>query len=145
MIVFDAVTKRYPGAPGAGPGEPAPAAVDSFSATIERGSVTVLLGSSGCGKTTLLRMVNRMVEPTAGRVLVDGQDVAATDPVAVVLLDLGLAHLDRTFEYAVPADLDAAYARFVTGEWTIVVVGDASAYADQVRALGRGLVTVVPN
>ena len=96
MIVFDAVTKRYPGAPGAGPGEPAPAAVDSFSATIERGSVTVLLGSSGCGKTTLLRMVNRMVEPTAGRVLVDGQDVAATDPVALrrsigyVMQDAGL-------------------------------------------------------
>ena len=40
------------------------------------GQTTVLVGPSGCGKTTILRMVNRMVEPTAGRVLLDGTDVA---------------------------------------------------------------------
>ena len=46
-------------------------------------STTVLLGSSGCGKTTLLRMVNRMVEPTGGRILLDGEDVLTRDPVGL--------------------------------------------------------------
>lgn len=41
----------------------------------------VLVGSSGCGKTTLLRMVNRMVAPTSGRILIDGDDIARRDPV----------------------------------------------------------------
>ena len=79
-ITFDAVTKLYPAGRGAGPGSPA---VDSFSARIEAGTTTVLLGSSGCGKTTLLRMVNRMVEPSSGRVLIDDEDIAARDAVAL--------------------------------------------------------------
>ena len=79
-ITFDAVTKSYPAGKGAGSGSPA---VDSFTARIEAGTTTVLLGSSGCGKTTLLRMVNRMVEPSSGRVLIDDQDVAARDAVAL--------------------------------------------------------------
>ena len=79
-ITFDAVTKLYPAGRGAGPGSPA---VDSFSARIEAGTTTVLLGSSGCGKTTLLRMVNRMVEPSSGRVLIDDEDIATRDAVAL--------------------------------------------------------------
>ncbi|WP_243858973.1 ATP-binding cassette domain-containing protein [Actinomyces sp. ZJ308] len=79
-ITFDAVTKLYPAGRGAGSGAPA---VDSFSACIEAGTTTVLLGSSGCGKTTLLRMVNRMVEPTSGAVLIDDEDVATRDAVAL--------------------------------------------------------------
>lgn len=47
------------------------------------GTTTVLVGPSGCGKTTALRMVNRMVDPTRGQVLIDGKDVAGTDPVAL--------------------------------------------------------------
>ena len=43
-----------------------------------------------------------------------------------------------------PARLDDAYRRFVTGEWTVVLVGDAGLHAESVRALGRGEVTVVP-
>ncbi|SPT53063.1 Glycine betaine/L-proline transport ATP-binding protein ProV [Actinomyces bovis] len=74
-IEFEAVTKHYPGV--------AAPAVSSFSAKLAAGSTTVLLGSSGCGKTTLLRMVNRMVEPTSGRVLVDGQDVLSQNPVCL--------------------------------------------------------------
>ena len=81
VIEFDAVTKRYPPPPGAP--RPDRPAVDSFSATVPSGSTTVLLGSSGCGKTTLLRMVNRMVEPTGGRILLDGQDVLSRDPVGL--------------------------------------------------------------
>ena len=79
-ITFDDVTKSYPAGRGTGSGSPA---VDSFSARIEAGTTTVLLGSSGCGKTTLLRMVNRMVEPSSGRVLVDDEDVATRDAVAL--------------------------------------------------------------
>nr|WP_300336760.1 ATP-binding cassette domain-containing protein [Actinomyces sp.] len=76
-MTFDSVTKRYPGS------GTEHAAVSSFSATLAPGMTTVLLGTSGCGKTTLLRMVNRMVQPTSGRVLVDGVDVADRDPVAL--------------------------------------------------------------
>ena len=79
-ITFDAVTKSYPAGKCAGTGSPA---VDSFTARIEAGTTTVLLGSSGCGKTTLLRMVNRMVEPSSGRVLIDDEDVATRDAVAL--------------------------------------------------------------
>ena len=56
-------------------------AVEDFSLEVPAHTTTVLLGSSGCGKTTLLQMVNRMVDPTAGRVLVHGEDVASQDPV----------------------------------------------------------------
>ncbi|WP_210481036.1 ABC transporter ATP-binding protein [Naasia sp. SYSU D00948] len=58
-------------------------AVEDFSLVIPSRTTTVLLGSSGCGKTTLLRMVNRMVDPSAGTVLIDDEDVAAVDPVAL--------------------------------------------------------------
>lgn len=56
-------------------------AVGDFSLTLPSGSTTVLVGSSGCGKTTLLRMVNRMVDPSSGQVLIDDDDVAGIDRV----------------------------------------------------------------
>lgn len=55
--------------------------IDAIDLDIPRNAITVLVGSSGCGKTTLLRMVNRMVNPTSGRVFVGGVDVAERDPV----------------------------------------------------------------
>ena len=72
MIEFRRVTKTFPGGNQA---------VIDFSLTVPTGSVTVLVGSSGCGKTTLLRMVNRMVDPTSGEVLIDGHNVTEHDPV----------------------------------------------------------------
>ena len=72
MIRFDHVSKTYPGGTRA---------VEDFSLTIEQGSTTVFLGTSGCGKTTLMRMVNAMVTPTSGTVFVRGRDVAGEDPV----------------------------------------------------------------
>ncbi len=51
--------------------------VDRLSLTVERGELLVLLGGSGSGKTTTLKMVNRLIEPSGGRVLIDGEDVAA--------------------------------------------------------------------
>jgi osmoprotectant transport system ATP-binding protein len=72
VIEYRAVEKRYDdGAP----------AVAGFSLTVPSRTTTVLVGSSGCGKTTLLRMVNRMVDPTAGQVLIDGVDIATREPV----------------------------------------------------------------
>ena len=73
-IRFDAVSKTF--ADGT-------AAVRDFSLTAPAGRITVLVGLSGCGKTTLLRMVNRLVAPTSGRVLIGDRDVAGSDPVAL--------------------------------------------------------------
>ena len=70
MIEFDGVTKTYPDGT---------VAVDGLHLVAPTGQITVLVGPSGCGKTTCLRMVNRMIEPTSGRVLIDGRDVASGD------------------------------------------------------------------
>ncbi|MBD8080635.1 ABC transporter ATP-binding protein [Cellulosimicrobium arenosum] len=72
MIEFSSVSKTYPDGT---------AAVDDFSLVIPPRKTTVLVGSSGCGKTTLLRMINRMVEPTAGTIEIDGESVMDKDPV----------------------------------------------------------------
>jgi osmoprotectant transport system ATP-binding protein len=79
VIRLEGVTKRYPGGT---------VAVDDLTLEAPAGELTVLVGPSGCGKTTTLRMVNRMVEPTSGRVLVDGQD-AARIPAARLRLGIG--------------------------------------------------------
>jgi osmoprotectant transport system ATP-binding protein len=80
MIRLDAVTKRFPGAQ-------APA-VDRLSLEVPEGELTVLVGPSGCGKTTTLKMINRIVEPTEGRIEVDGRDIMAVDPHRL-RLDIG--------------------------------------------------------
>jgi osmoprotectant transport system ATP-binding protein len=74
-VEFRHVTKRYAAS--------GPAAVDDLSFSVAGGQVAVLVGPSGCGKTTSLKMVNRLVEPSAGQVLVDGRDVATVDPIAL--------------------------------------------------------------
>ncbi|HEX4059166.1 MAG TPA: ATP-binding cassette domain-containing protein [Galbitalea sp.] len=72
MIEFKTVSKLY------GDGT---RAVDGFSAVMPSRKTTVLVGSSGCGKTTLLRMINRMVDPTSGTIEIDGADISQTEPV----------------------------------------------------------------
>jgi osmoprotectant transport system ATP-binding protein len=72
VITLDAVTKRY-GADSV--------AVNELSLTVPDGEVCVLVGPSGCGKTTTLRMINRLIEPTGGRILIDDTDVLKMDPV----------------------------------------------------------------
>jgi osmoprotectant transport system ATP-binding protein len=57
--------------------------LDGISLGIEEGSVVCMVGRSGSGKTTLLRTVNRMIEPTAGRVLVNGRNVRDADLIAL--------------------------------------------------------------
>ncbi|MCX2182323.1 ATP-binding cassette domain-containing protein [Streptomyces sp. SKN60] len=72
MIRFEQVTKRY--ADGT-------TAVDDLTFEVAEGELVTLVGPSGCGKTTTMKMVNRLVEPSSGRILLDGEDVAAVDPV----------------------------------------------------------------
>ncbi|MBU0734605.1 MAG: ATP-binding cassette domain-containing protein [Proteobacteria bacterium] len=56
-------------------------AVRDLSLRVEQGETLVLLGSSGCGKTTTLKMINRLIEPTAGTIEVGGEDITKQDPV----------------------------------------------------------------
>ena len=75
-VEFDHVTKSYDSrATKAG----APGAVNDLSLEIPAGKICVLVGPSGCGKTTSLKMVNRLIEPTSGRILLDGVDAATRD------------------------------------------------------------------
>jgi osmoprotectant transport system ATP-binding protein len=55
-------------------------AVERLSLKVAEGELVVLLGGSGSGKTTTLKMVNRLIEPTSGRVLIDGEDAAGIEP-----------------------------------------------------------------
>ncbi|OEV13183.1 ABC transporter ATP-binding protein [Streptomyces nanshensis] len=72
MIRFENVTKRYPDGT---------TAVHELSLEVARGELVTLVGPSGCGKTTTMKMVNRLIEPTSGRILLDGEDISAVDPV----------------------------------------------------------------
>lgn len=74
MIRFDAVSKTFPDGTRA---------VDDFSLTIPSREVTVFVGSSGCGKTTILRMINRMVDPSSGSIHIDDDDIATLNPVTL--------------------------------------------------------------
>jgi osmoprotectant transport system ATP-binding protein len=75
-VVFDHVTKRYPGTGTANPG-----AVNDLSFEVPAGKICVLVGPSGCGKTTSLKMVNRLIEPSGGRILIGNVDVASRDVI----------------------------------------------------------------
>src|SRR6185312_16737564 len=71
MIRFEAVSKIYPDGT---------VAVDHLDLEAPSGQITVLVGPSGCGKTTSLRMINRMIEPTSGRIWLDDRDTATVPP-----------------------------------------------------------------
>ena len=72
MIRLEGVTKRWPNGH---------VAVDALSLEVPEGEVCVLLGPSGCGKTTTMKMINRLVEPTSGRIEIGGVDVQSIDTV----------------------------------------------------------------
>ena len=75
MIRLEGVTKRYGGQ----------VAVRDLTIEFHTGQLTMLVGPSGCGKTTTLKMINRLIEPTEGRIFHDEQDVTHVDPVVLRL------------------------------------------------------------
>jgi len=75
MIELEGVTKYYANA--------STPAVAEISLMVESGSLHVLLGESGSGKTTVLKMINRLVEMSSGRIRLDGEDIRAIDPIAL--------------------------------------------------------------
>jgi osmoprotectant transport system ATP-binding protein len=88
MIRLEEVSKVFPGADSP--------AVDRLSLDVAEGEIVVLVGPSGCGKTTTLKMINRLIEPTSGRLLVDGTDTATMEPhllrrsIGYVIQQIGL-------------------------------------------------------
>ncbi|MFD7713495.1 betaine/proline/choline family ABC transporter ATP-binding protein [Streptomyces sp. NPDC059785] len=72
-IELENLTKRYPGSK-----DPA---VDCVNMQIQAGELVVFVGPSGCGKSTTLKMINRLIEPTGGRIRIGGEDVTDMDPV----------------------------------------------------------------
>lgn len=88
MIQLQQVTKSFD--PGSRP------AVNRFSMSIESGETVALLGSSGCGKSTTLKMINRLLDPDSGEILVRGQSCSSLDPALLrrsmgyVIQDAGL-------------------------------------------------------
>ena len=71
MIRLDHVSKRYP--------EASTFAIEDLSLDVAAGETVMLVGPSGCGKTTTMRLINRLIEPTSGRIFVDEKDVGTVD------------------------------------------------------------------
>lgn len=77
ILIADEISKSY----GAEP--EAVLAVDRVSFKLEEGKLLVLLGESGCGKTTILKIINRLIEPSAGKISINGQLTTSQDPIAL--------------------------------------------------------------
>lgn len=71
MIEFKNIKKSYKNS----------VVLEDFNLKIDKGNLVVLIGSSGCGKTTLLKMINRLIDPTAGDIFVDGKNNKDVDPI----------------------------------------------------------------
>ena len=133
MIHLDGVEKIY--TPGADP------AVERLTLDIHKGEILVLVGPSGCGKSTTLRLINRMIEPTSGRIIFDGEDVTDIDPnelrrrIGYVIQRIGLFPHQTIAENVgtVPRLLgwDAKRTRTRTDELLDLVGLDPSEYRDR--------------
>ncbi len=133
MIVIDQVSKSFDGE--------STYAVDQVSLTVAEGETVVLLGSSGCGKTTTLKMINRLVDPTSGIITVDGRDIMRQDPIELrrsigyVFQGIGLMpHLTVAQNVEMPLRLRGASAkeRRARAETLLMLVDlPPEAYGDQ--------------
>ncbi|WP_441394256.1 betaine/proline/choline family ABC transporter ATP-binding protein [Bacillus velezensis] len=72
MLTLENVSKTYKGGKKA---------VNSISLNIAKGEFICFIGPSGCGKTTTMKMINRLIEPTEGRILIEGRNIMEQDPV----------------------------------------------------------------
>ena len=79
VVEFDHVTKRYDAPAAKDKGKPVPGAVNDLSLKVPAGKICILVGPSGCGKTTSLKMINRLIEPTSGKIVIDGVDAATRE------------------------------------------------------------------
>ena len=73
MIKFENISKQYK----------AKKVLNDITFTVQKGSLVAIIGESGCGKTTLLKMINRLIKPTSGTICIDGKDIAAMDEVTL--------------------------------------------------------------
>ena len=69
--------------------------IEGFDLTVERGEFVTVIGSSGCGKTTVLKMVNGLVIPDGGSIFVEGRDISEMDMIS--LKKYRLCHLGKRF------------------------------------------------
>jgi osmoprotectant transport system ATP-binding protein len=132
MIRLDHVSKRY---------EDGTVAVQDLTLDIPTGDVVTLVGPSGSGKTTAMKMVNRLIEPTDGRVFVDGDDVTHVDPVKLrrrigyVIQQVGLfphrTVLDNTMTVPALLGWDRAKARARATELLELVGLDPDLFASR--------------
>lgn len=71
-------------------------AVDDISFTVPKGETLTIIGTSGCGKSTILKMINRLIEPTSGKILINGKDIKDENPydlrrhIGYVIQNIGL-------------------------------------------------------
>ncbi|MBC7374419.1 MAG: betaine/proline/choline family ABC transporter ATP-binding protein [Frankiales bacterium] len=132
MIRLEGVSKRF---------DDQTVAVQQLDLDIPRGEIVCLVGPSGCGKTTTMKMVNRLVEPTSGRIVLDGEDVTRVDPVQLrrrigyVIQQVGLFPHHRVWENVatVPSLLgwDKARRRARADELLELVGLDPAVYRDR--------------
>ncbi|MDR1550563.1 MAG: ABC transporter ATP-binding protein [Hungatella sp.] len=73
MIQFERISKRYK----------TKQVLNQITFTINSGTLVAIIGESGCGKTTLLKMINRLIKPTSGTISIDGENIGGMDEVAL--------------------------------------------------------------
>ena len=140
IVELDRVTKRYGG-------PDAPPAVTELSLTVPAGEIIVLVGPSGCGKTTTMKMINRLIEPSGGRITIDGEDIMRLSAVELrrrigyVIQQVGLfPHLTVGDNVAVVPRLlgwKAPRVRERVDELLELVGLDAADFADVADCRGR--------
>jgi osmoprotectant transport system ATP-binding protein len=133
MIRLENLSKQFPG-------QDRPA-VEDLTLDIYEGEIVILVGPSGCGKTTTMKMINRIIEPTSGRIVLDGEDVTRADPdqlrrrIGYVIQQIGLfPHQTIAANVATVPKLlgwDAARTRARVDELLETVGMDPAIYRDR--------------